>query len=197
MSEEIIPKFFKRPADFRKWLSRNHQKQEALRVGFYKISTGKPSITWPESVDQALCFGWIDGIRKSLGDEAYMIRFTPRHANSTWSAVNLRKFAQLKEDGLIEPAGQAVFHARKDKHTNRYSFEQGTLKLAPHYEKKFKSNKKAWAFFNQLPPSVKKPSIWYVMSAKQEATQLRRLNTLIKCSEAGERIPQLRRPGKK
>jgi uncharacterized protein YdeI (YjbR/CyaY-like superfamily) len=111
--------------------------------------------------------------------------------------VNIRRFAELKEQGLIAPAGQAAFDAKKDKHTGRYSFEQGTLKFHRDYERKIKSNRKAWIFFESLPPSVKKPSIWYVMSAKQEATQIRRLETLIKCSEAGERIPPLRRPVKK
>ena len=151
-------------------------------------------MTWPESVNEALCYGWIDGIRKSIDDSAYMIRFTPRRSNSIWSAVNIRNFDLLKKAGRIKAAGQAAYDAKKEKHTNRYSFEQGTLKLLPAYERKFKSNKTAWTFFQSLPPSVRKPSIWYVMSAKREDTQLRRLDKLIRCSAAGERLPELRRP---
>jgi uncharacterized protein YdeI (YjbR/CyaY-like superfamily) len=191
------PKFFKYPGDFGKWLAKYHATADELWVGFYKKVTGLKSMTWPESVDQALCFGWIDGIRKSIDDQSYMIRFTRRRPNSIWSAVNLKKFAMLKSQGLIMPPGQAIYDVRKEKHTNRYSFEQGTLKLLPAYEKKLKSNKKAWAYFQNLPPSAKKQSIWYVMSAKQRVTQLRRLDVLIYSSEKKLRIPQLRRPDKK
>lgn len=191
------PTYFRSAAAFRKWLVKNHASRDMLWVGFHKFKTGKPSMTWTESVEQALCFGWIDGIRKSLGDEAYMIRFTPRRAGSIWSEVNLKHFHKLKEAGLIMPAGQAAFERKTAKSTNRYSFEQGELELTPEYEKHLKSNKKAWAFFQSLPPSVKKPSIWYVMSAKRRDTQLRRLKTLIMCCAKGERIPPLRRPTRK
>ena len=193
MDKLIKPTFFKTPAAFRKWLERNHQTQDELWVGYYKTATGKSSVTWPESVNEALCFGWIDGMRKSIDETAYMIRFTPRRPNSIWSALNIKNFEALKKAGRIHPAGQAAYDAKKDKLTHRYSFEQGTLKFLPTYERKFKSNKTAWKYFQSLPVSVRKPSIWYVMSARREETQLRRLDKLIQCAEAGERIPELRR----
>ena len=187
------PRFFPTPEDFRSWLQENHDKQEELWVGYYKKATKKPSITWPESVDEALCFGWIDGLRKSIDEESYKIRFTPRRPSSIWSAVNIRRFEELKKLGRIRSPGQAAYERRKEKRSERYSYEQGTLELAEAYEKKIRANKKAWDFFRSLPPSVQKPSIWYVMSAKREETRLRRLETLIQCSEEGQRIPQLRR----
>jgi uncharacterized protein YdeI (YjbR/CyaY-like superfamily) len=193
----MSPRFFKTPGDFGKWLAKHHVSASELWVGFYKKGTGRKTITWPESVDQALCFGWIDGLRKSIDEESYMIRFTPRRPNSVWSAVNLKNFANLKSKRLIMPAGQAIFDVRKEKRTNQYSFEQGTLNFRPEYEEKLKSNKKAWAFYQSLPPSAKKQSIWYVMSAKQKVTQLRRLDVLIDSSAHELRIPQLRRPDKK
>ena len=192
MPLNVRPTFFPTPLHFRRWLEKYHNNKNELWVGFYKKHTGRPSLTWPESVDQVLCFGWIDGIRKSIDEEAYMIRFTPRRPTSIWSSVNIRRFGELKALGLITSAGQAAFDAKKAQNTRRYSFEQGTLQLPPAFEKKIKSNKSAWRFFESLPPSVKKPSIWYVMSAKQKTTQLRRLEILIRCSEAGQRIPPLR-----
>jgi len=189
------PTFFKTQDKFRNWLQRYASRRDELWVGFHKTHTNTPSITWPQSVDQALCFGWIDGIRKSIDESTYMIRFTPRRKPSIWSAVNIRRFEELKAQGLITPDGQRAFDAKKKKHTKRYSFEQGTLTLLPEYEKQLKKNKKAWTFFQSLPPSVKKPSIWFVMSAKKESTRVRRLETLIDCCVRGERLPQLRRPG--
>ncbi|MCO6477627.1 MAG: YdeI/OmpD-associated family protein [Phaeodactylibacter sp.] len=187
------PKFFPSPSDFRAWLEEHHDKQEELWVGYYKKATKKPSITWPESVDEALCFGWIDGLRKSVDEESYKIRFTPRRPTSTWSAVNIRRFKELKKEGRIQPQGQAAYERRAEKRSERYSYEQGTLELPEHYAEKIRANRKAWDFFQALPPSVKKPSVWYVMSARREETRLRRLETLIQCSEEGERIPPLRR----
>lgn len=191
------PTFFKTPSHFRKWFEKNHQSKDELWVGFYKTGSGKQSITWPQSVDQALCFGWIDGIRKSIDEESYMIRFTPRRKTSIWSAVNLKKFAELKEAGLMTPAGQSAFDAKRDTHTNKYSFEQDTIALLPEYEKKLRANKKAWTYFQSLPPSTKKPTIWWVMSAKQKETQLRRLQILISNSEKGQKIPPLIVPKRK
>ncbi len=185
------PTFFKTPDHFRKWLDKNHVKKQELWVGFYKVKSGLPSITWPESVDQALCFGWIDGIRKSIDDTAYMIRFTPRRATSIWSAVNIKRYAELKTEGLITPSGQVAFEERDTKKTNRYSFEQKSHALLPEYASKIKSNKKAWQFFQSLPPSAKNPSIWWVMSAKRRETQLRRLDILISSSERNQKIPPL------
>ena len=193
MSDQETPTFFKSPAAFGRWLEKNHARKDMLWVGYHKTHTDKPGMTWAESVDEALCYGWIDGIRKRIDDEAYKIRFTPRRTNSIWSAVNIRNFNTLKKQGRIADAGQRAFDAKKDKHTNRYSFEQGTLKLPKDYLNRLKSNKKAWKFFESLPPSVKKPSVWYVVSAKREETQLRRLEKLIQCCEQGERLPELRR----
>ena len=187
------PKHFPTKADFRTWLEAHHNQEEELWVGYYKKATKKPSITWPQSVDEALCFGWIDGLRKSVDEESYKIRFTPRRPNSTWSAVNIKRFGELKAMGLIRPAGQAAYERKAEKRSELYSYEQGTLGLSRAYEQKIKANQKAWDFFQSLPPSVKKPSIWYIMSAKREDTRLRRLDTLIQCSEEGQRLPQLRR----
>ena len=190
------PKFFPTPGDFRQWLTENHESEQELWVGYYKKATGKPSLTWPESVEQALCYGWIDGLRKSIDEEAYKIRFTPRRPNSIWSAINLKMVERLKKEGLMQPAGLAAYKRRSEKRSEVYSFEQGNVKLAPEYEQQLKANPKAWEFFQSLPPSVKKPSVWWVMSAKQESTRQRRLGILIECSATGQRIPQLRRPGK-
>jgi uncharacterized protein YdeI (YjbR/CyaY-like superfamily) len=187
----MSPKFFPTPVHFRKWLEKNHGKKDELWVGFYKVKSGLPSITWPQSVDQALCFGWIDGIRKSIDETAYMIRFTPRRPGSIWSAVNLRRFEELRAQGLVSQTGQKTYDARDEKNTNRYSFEQGSVALRPEYLKQLKANKKAWTFFQSLPPSTRKPSMWWVMSAKRRETQLRRLDILISSSEKGERIPPL------
>jgi uncharacterized protein YdeI (YjbR/CyaY-like superfamily) len=186
------PKFFARPADFRKWLEENHDKKTELLVGFWKKGTGKPSITWPESVDQALCFGWIDGITKSLGEESFAIRFTPRKNKSHWSAVNLKKYAKLKKLGEIHPSGEAAFSRMDKKNSKKASFEQKRIVMGKTFESKIKASKKAWSFFNALAPSYKKASTWWVISAKQEETKLRRLAVLIKSSEEGEKIPMLR-----
>ncbi|MFZ0452260.1 MAG: YdeI/OmpD-associated family protein [Ignavibacteriaceae bacterium] len=185
-------KFFKEPKDFRQWLEQNHTKYNELWVGYYKKSSGKRSIDWPQSVDQALCFGWIDGLRKSIDEESYKIRFSPRKSGSIWSAVNLKRAEELIELGLMQPAGLEAFKNKDEKKINRYSFERENVKLDKEYEKKFKSNKKAWDFFQSMVPSYRKPSLWWLMSAKQEETRLKRLNILISCSEAGEKIPQMK-----
>ncbi|MCB0547043.1 MAG: YdeI/OmpD-associated family protein [Phaeodactylibacter sp.] len=187
------PKYFPTQADFRNWLEQHHGQEEELWVGYYKKATKKTSITWPQSVDEALCFGWIDGLRKSVDEESYIIRFTPRRPTSIWSAVNIKRFGELKELGRVQPSGQAAYEKRAEKRSEMYSYEQGTLSLPEAYEKKIRANKSAWDFFQALPPSVRKPSIWYVMSAKRKDTQLRRLETLIQCSEEGQRLPSLRR----
>jgi uncharacterized protein YdeI (YjbR/CyaY-like superfamily) len=196
-SEAIKPTFFATPAQFRKWLAKHHASATELWVGFYKKSTGKPSITWPEAVDQALCFGWIDGIRKSIDDDSYTNRFTPRRAGSIWSAVNTKRAKELIELGEMQPAGAKAFGARDVKKTNLYSFERDKVELPPAMLKKFRANKKAWSFFESQPPSYRKPVTWWVISAKQAATQERRLAQLIEDSGRGERIAQMRRPEKK
>ena len=188
--------FFKKSEDFRKWLQKNHNKEKELLVGFYKKSSGKPSITWPESVDQALCFGWIDGIRRSIDEESYSIRFTPRNPKSTWSAVNIKKVEELKKLGQMRPAGLAAYKKREDKNSKIYSFEQKIVKFDNDFEKIFKKNKTAWNNFQSQPPYYKKTVTHWVMSAKQEETRLKRLNRLIKDSEAGLKIKEMRRSGK-
>lgn len=186
------PVFFAKPADFRKWLQKNHTKEKELIVGFYKVNSGKPSITWPQSVDEALCFGWIDGIRRSIDEESYCVRFTPRKPTSIWSAVNIKKVEELTEKGLMQPAGIAAFKKRTENKSKIYAYEsKAENKLSEAFEKKFKNNKKAWSNFNSLPPSYQKTAIHLVMSAKLEATRLNRLKELIEASAAGEKLKRL------
>jgi uncharacterized protein YdeI (YjbR/CyaY-like superfamily) len=191
------PVFFKKQADFRKWFEKNADTANQLLVGFYKVATGKPSITWSQSVDEALCFGWIDSIRNSIDDESYSIRFTPRKPNSIWSAVNIKKVEELKKLGLIKPKGLELFDCKDENKLKTYSFERAVVEFSPEFEKNFKANKKAWKFFQQMPPSYKKPATNWVMSAKQESTKLSRLATLIKDSEEEKKIKPLDYPKKK
>ena len=197
MNEPMKPIFFKKQSDLRKWFEKNADKETSLLVGFYRVATGKPSITWPQSVDEALCFGWIDSIRNSIDDESYSIRFTPRKPNSIWSAVNIKKVEELKNQGLMKPKGLELFNMMDKKRTQIYSFERSVVEFSPQYEKKFKANKKAWKFFQQMPPSYRKPVTNWVMSAKQEETRLRRLATLITDSEEGRKIKGMDYPKKK
>jgi uncharacterized protein YdeI (YjbR/CyaY-like superfamily) len=188
------PHFFPTPEDFRKWLEQNHATEIEVAVGFYKRSSGKPSITWPESVDAALCYGWIDGVRHSIDAVSYRIRFTPRKATSTWSAINVKRVAELTKLGLMHEAGVKAFEARKGDKTGIYAYEQRkTAKLPPAYEKKFRANQKAWAFFQKQPPWYQRIATYRVISAKQEATREKRLAELIRDSEAGLSIKELRR----
>lgn len=183
------PIFFKTPDDFRNWLEKNYKKEKELLVRFYKTGSGKPSITWPESVDQALCFGWIDGVRRSLGEESYTIRFTPRKPNSIWSAVNIKKMEQLIAKGLVKPEGLAAFEKRTEAKSRIYSHEQkeaGTL--SPEFEKAFKANDKAWNFFTTQAPSYQKVMIHYVMTARQEKTRQARFEKLLQASAEGKRV---------
>jgi uncharacterized protein YdeI (YjbR/CyaY-like superfamily) len=191
--------FFKTPADFRAWLEKHHATQQELSVGFYKRDSGKPSITWPESVDAALCYGWIDGVRNSIDEVSYRIRFTPRKATSTWSAINVKRVAELTKLGLVHPAGVKAFEARKGDKTGIYAYEQRrNAKLPPAFEKQFRANKKAWEFFQSQPPWYRRTTTYRVISAKQEGTRLRRLAELIRDSELGQPIKELgRREGKK
>lgn len=187
------PLFFATPADFRDWLERNHDTVQELWVGLYKKGSGHPSITWPESVDEALCFGWIDGVRKSLDEDSYTIRFTPRKPRSTWSAVNLRRAQELIEAGRMHPSGQAAFDNRQENRSRQYSFEQGEISLGEPFEREFRAHQQAWAFFESQPPGYRKTATWWVLSARREETRRRRLATLIRDSEAGLRIAPLRR----
>jgi uncharacterized protein YdeI (YjbR/CyaY-like superfamily) len=184
----VTPRFFKTPTAFRKWLAANHAKSKELWVGFYKKDSGKPSITWPESVDEALCFGWIDGVRKSLGDESYVIRFSPRKPTSIWSAVNIRNVERLIKEGRMQPAGMRAYKARKEFRSGIYSYEQRSPELVEPYAATLKSNKAAWTFFSAQPPGYRKMMNWWIVSAKREETRLERLAKLIKASENSERI---------
>ncbi len=186
------PKFFSSQSKLRKWFEQNHNKKEELLVGYYKKSSGKPSITWNESVDEALCFGWIDGIRRSLDEISYTIRFTPRRKNSNWSTKNINRLQELISLKLMHPAGLAVYKSRKEENSSTYSFEQRIVKLDKKYEAVLKKNKKAWHYFKSQVPSYKRPVVHWIMSAKQERTRLKRLQTLIECSEEGEVIPPMR-----
>jgi len=184
----LNPKFFSKQSDFRKWLEKNHEKERELLVGFYKVGSEKPSMTWSGSVDEALCFGWIDGIRRSIDEESYTIRFTPRRKNSIWSKVNINNVIELKKAGLMKPKGLDVFENRDPAKTSIYSFEKEATEFSKMYEKKFKSNKKASTFFRSQAPSYQKTAKHWVMSGKQFSTQLTRLQKLIAVSEAGKRI---------
>jgi len=186
--------FFATPADFRAWLEKHHAAYTELSVGFYKRDSGKPSITWPESVDAALCYGWIDGVRNSIDAVSYRIRFTPRKPTSTWSAINVKRVAELTKLALMHPAGVRAFEARRGDKTGIYAYEQRKkAKLGGACEKQFRANKKAWAFFRSQPPWYQRTAAYRVISAKQEATRKKRLAELIHDSEMGLRIKELRR----
>jgi uncharacterized protein YdeI (YjbR/CyaY-like superfamily) len=182
------PKFFSHQSDFGKWLKANHKKEGELLVGFYKVDSGKPSMTWPQSVDEALCFGWIDGVRRSIDKKRYCIRFTPRRKTSSWSLVNIRKIEELTRKGLLQPAGLEVFRHRKEERSGIYSFENETKTLARRFENKFKANKKAWKFFMEQAPTYRKVILHRIMSAKQETTRLKRLQEVIVASENQRRV---------
>ena len=188
--------FFASPSGFRKWLARNHAKAEELWVGFYKRGSERPSITWPEAVDEALCFGWIDGIRKSVDTHSYKIRFTPRRPTGIWSTRNIGRVRDLTRRGLMQPAGLKAFEARTAERSGVYSFEQKSHILDRAYERRLKGNKKAWAFFQARPPWYRRTVSFWIMSAKKEETRLRRLSTLIKDSAEGRTIGPLTRPAR-
>ena len=181
------PRFFKTPADFRAWLAKNHASADELLVGFYKKSSGRPSITWPESVDEALCAGWIDGVRRSIDDDSYSIRFTPRRKGSIWSLINTKRVGVLKADGRMLEAGLNAFAARDEKKTGVYSFERETATFPPAYVKRFRSNAKAWEFFDSQGAYYKRLAAYWVTSAKQEETRQRRFAQLLDLSARGEK----------
>jgi uncharacterized protein YdeI (YjbR/CyaY-like superfamily) len=181
------PKFFSSPAQFRQWLEKNHDSAAELLVGFHKKDSGKKSITYPHALDEALCFGWIDGVRRSLDETSYTIRFTPRKPKSIWSNVNVRHVERLlKEDRMAEP-GLKAYALRDPNRTGIYAFENAAREFSPEFEKKFRANKSAWEFFQSEPPSIRKTCIFWVMSAKKEETRLRRLENLIESSAKGIR----------
>jgi uncharacterized protein YdeI (YjbR/CyaY-like superfamily) len=185
--------FFETPAAFARWLRANHRKQSNLWVGYYKVGTGRPSITWPESVREALRFGWIDGLRKSIDDASYRIRFTPRKPTSTWSRVNVRFAEELIAQGRMEAAGLAAFEARSDRRSGIYTYEQEAGAAQARVERELKRNRAAWAFFQGQPPWYRRTSARWVMSAKREETRQRRLATLIADSACGRTIGPLTR----
>ena len=193
--QRIAPTFFAAPADFRVWLEGHHAEAPELIVGLYKKGSGRQSVTWREAVDEALCFGWIDGIRKSIDESSYTIRFTPRRPRSIWSAVNIKRVQELQEQGLMRPAGVAAFEARSDERSRIYSFEQrGPVELDGAQSEIFESNAPAWDFFQSQAPSYRKAAIWWVVSAKREETRARRLATLMDDSAHGRRIRSLTPP---
>lgn len=180
--------FFTDQSEFRQWLAENHETATELIVGFYKKGSGKPSMTWSESVDQALCFGWIDGVRRSRDGESYVIRFTPRKSTSRWSAVNIEKIKQLTEQGLMHPAGIKAFESRRDRETDGYRYSEFSAELSAEMIGIFDRSTAAREFFEAQPPGYKRIAIYWIMSAKQEKTRLSRLAKLIAASEKGERI---------
>lgn len=182
---ETTPVFFSKQSDFRKWLDENHKKETELLVGFYKVESGKQSMTWSQSVDEALCYGWIDGVRKSIDKDRYQIRFTQRKPTSIWSAVNIKKVEELTRQGLLQPFGLESFGKRTESKSKIYAYENEKVEFSPDFEKQFESNKTAWGYFQSLAPSYRKTSTNWVMSAKQEATRIKRLYELIEDSEAG------------
>jgi uncharacterized protein YdeI (YjbR/CyaY-like superfamily) len=183
--------FFATAAAFRRWLAAHHQSATEVYVGFHKVKTGRPSLSWSESVDQALCFGWIDGVRKSLGEDAYYIRFTPRKPGSIWSSVNIAKMEALTRQGLVAPAGHAAFAHRKESKSRIYAYEKEEAVLSAAFLGRFQQHPVAWTFFQSLPPSYRRSAIDWVMSAKAEATRLRRLEELISDSAQQKKIKRL------
>jgi len=184
----MSPIFFTNTAQFREWLEENHQSETELYVGYYKVATGKPSMNWSDSVGEALCFGWIDGVRRSIGLESYCIRFTPRNHKSNWSAVNIKKVEEMIRLGKMTPAGLAAYEKRSESRSAVYSYENQPEKLAPEFEDRLKKNPAAWEFFQKQAPSYKKVKIYWVMGARQEQTRWSRLEKLIAACQSGERI---------
>jgi len=181
------PKFFTSPEKFRQWLQKNHDSANELLVGFHKKDSGKKSITYAEALDEALCFGWIDGVRKRLDETSYTIRFTPRKPKSIWSNVNVKHVERLKKEGRMAEPGLKVYAQRDPKRTGIYAFENRPKEFSPEYEKKFRANKAAWEFFQTIPPSLRNTYIFWIMGAKKEETQLHRLQLLIESSAKGVR----------
>ena len=190
MTKPQTPKitFFPTPAHWRKWLEKNHASAAQLLVGFYKRASTKPSMTWPESVDEALCFGWIDGVRKNIDAESYTIRFTPRRETSVWSNINARRVEALRAEGRMRPAGEAAFAARKAHKSGIYAYEQRPAELPEPWLGLLKKNKAAWKFFSAQAPWYRRTASWWVISAKREETRKNRFAQLTAESAAGRRM---------
>jgi uncharacterized protein YdeI (YjbR/CyaY-like superfamily) len=187
-------KYFKSANDFRRWLEKNHATTQELWVGYHKRSSKQPSITWPESVDEALCFGWIDGIRKRVDDDRFVIRFTPRKPGSTWSAVNVKRVEELEAMGLMQPAGRAALARRQADRSGSYSYEQRPADLPEEYLARLRADERAWAFWQAQPPGYRKTATWWVVSAKREETRQRRLVELVEECANGRRVGPLAGP---
>ena len=185
---ESNPIFFKGAGEYRAWLEKNHDKATELWVGFWRKSTGKPTLNWKECVDESLCFGWIDGVRKTVDGDSYKQRVSPRRAGSMWSQVNTRRATELAAAGRMHAAGLAAFEKRD--HTKTYSGEPGKdqVPLGPAYEAQLRKDRKAAVFWDAQPPGYRRLAGWFVMSAKKEETRQRRLETLIRDSAAGRRL---------
>ncbi len=183
------PKFFKTPQHFNDWLATNAATELELLVGFYKVSSGHPSMTWPESVDEALCYGWIDGVRKGIDDVSYTIRFTPRKTTSIWSAININKFKDLQQQGRMTPAGEKAFSHRTEAKSRIYAFEQAECaELSAEELIAFKREKAAWAYFEACPPGYKKQMLHRITTVKRAETRAARLTKLVQACKKGERI---------
>lgn len=187
------PVYFDSPQALRAWLERHHDTASALVVGLHKRHTGRAGPTWAEVVDQALCFGWIDGVGHRVDDDRYTVRLTPRRRGSRWSDVNVRRVAALTDAGLMHPAGLAAYEARDPARTGTYAHEQRKVRLDPAYEAELRADPAAWAWFSARPPSYRRDATWWVMSAKREETRRRRLATLVADSAAGRPVPPLAR----
>ncbi len=195
MSPSLQPhdvRFFATPDELRDWFDVNHETAAELWLGYYRKSTGRPSVDWPQAVDEALCVGWIDGVRRSVDDMTFVQRFTPRRKGSTWSAINVAKVANLTKEGRMRPAGIAAFEARSDANTAIYSYEQPDAAFTPEEVARFKADSAAWADWAARPPSYRRAVMYWVTSAKQAATRARRLETLIADSAAGRKVGPMR-----
>lgn len=197
MPEPRDPLFFSSPAEFRRWLARHHAAAAELWVGYWKKGTGIASLTWQESVDEALCYGWIDGVRKSIDARRYTIRFTPRRPGSNWSTINIRRIKELIRAGRLKPAGLRACQARDPAKSGVYSFERRSeARLPPDAEARFRTHMAAWEYFQLQPPGYRRVALHWILSAKREETRAKRLATLIEDSAAKRRIAPLRRPEK-
>lgn len=181
-------KYFSMISEFRQWLEENHLYAQELQVGFYKKNSGRFNFSWSETVDAAICYGWIDGVRHKVDEISYTVRFTPRKPKSIWSAVNIKKVEELTKLGLMRPAGVAAFEKRDEKKSVIYAYEQKSAALGEEYEAAFRANARAWEFFERQAASYRRTAVWWVISAKQEETRLKRLGKLISESEAGEKV---------
>jgi uncharacterized protein YdeI (YjbR/CyaY-like superfamily) len=188
------PVFFETAADLRRWLAANHDTADELWVGLYRVGSGHRSVTWPEVVDEALCFGWIDGIRQSIDQVSYRNRITPRRKGSNWSAINIARVAALEAEGRMQPAGRGAFEAREEATSAVYSYERATAALDPAAEATFRADAAAWSWFEKAPPSYRRAATHWVTSAVRQETRERRLTTLIADSAAGRTVKPLTPP---